>query len=126
MPGIFTPFLIALLANRQQIALGITVGIWLFSELFYGMLMLGATLQFSRATLKVLLLAGLAGNPVDLKRVLSPLAVGGPHLFGPAGATLVKVTESASMAGVLGLGALLLRIVIPLPILIRLFSRQNL
>ncbi len=102
------------------------MGIWLFFELLYGMLMLGATLQFSRATLKVLLLAGLAGNPVDLTRVLSLLAVGGPHLFGPAGATLVKMTGSASVAGLLGLGALLLWIVIPLLISIRLFSRQNL
>ncbi|NIM19375.1 MAG: ABC transporter permease subunit [Candidatus Latescibacteria bacterium] len=118
--------LISLLSRRQQIALGVSVGLWIFFELLYGMLMLGTTLHFSHATLKVLLLAGLTGNPVDLTRVLSLLVIGGPHFFGPAGATLIKLTGSASVASLLGLAAILLWIVIPMLVSIRVFSRQNL
>ena len=118
--------LIALLARRQQIALGISIGVWLFFEFVYGMLMLGTTLHFSRATLKVLLLAGLVGNPVDMTRVLSLLSVGGPHFFGPAGATLIKLTGSTVVAMVIGLAAMFLWILLPLVASIRLFSRQNL
>ncbi len=118
--------LISLLADRRQIAMGVSVGVWLFFELLYGLLMLGTTLYFSRATLKVLLLAGLLGNPVDLTRVLSLLAAGGAEFFGPAGATLVKTTGSAAVAGAIGLAALLVWIVAPVLASIRLFARQNL
>jgi Cu-processing system permease protein len=117
---------IALLSRRQQIALGIAVAVWIFFELVYGMLMLGTTLHFSQATLKVLLLAGLMANPVDLTRVLALLVVGGPHFFGPAGATLVKLTGSAPIASLIGLAALVLWILIPLIVSVRVFSRQNL
>lgn len=118
--------LISLVTDRRQIAMGVSVGVWLFFELLYGLLMLGTTLYFSRATLKVLLLAGLLGNPVDLTRVLSLLAVGGVQFFGPAGATLVKTTGSAAGAGAIGLAALLVWIVAPVLASIRLFARQNL
>ncbi len=117
---------IVLLVGRRQIALGVSIGVWFFFELVYGMLMLGATLYFSRATLQVLLVVGLVGNPVDLTRVLSLLAVGGPHLFGPAGATLVKTAGSAEVAALVGLVGLALWIVVPLVASVRLFSRQNL
>lgn len=118
--------LIAVVAHRQQIALGVSVAVWVFFELIYGLLMLGTTLQFSGTTLQVLLLGGLLGNPVDLGRVLSLLIVGGPELFGPAGATLVKLTGSAWAAFPIGLAALVLWIVAPPLISIRRFSRQNL
>ena len=118
--------LIALVCNRQQIALGVSVGVWIFFELVYSLMMLGTTLYFSRATLRVLLLTGLLGNPVDLTRVLSLLAVGGPEFFGPAGATLIKMTGSSTVASLIGLAALALWVVIPLLISIRIFSRQNL
>jgi len=117
---------IVLLSKRQQIALGVSIGVWIFFELLYGMLMLGTTLHFSQATLKVLLPAGLMANPVDLTRVLALLVVGGPHFFGPAGATLIKLTGSTPVAGLLGLAALLLWILLPLLVSIRVFSKQNL
>ncbi len=125
---IFTGFavLISLVTDRRQIAMGVSVGVWLLFELLYGLLMLGTTLYFSRATLEVLLLAGLLGNPVDLTRVLSLLAAGGAEFFGPAGATLVKTTGSAAVAGAIGLAALLVWIVAPVLASIRLFARQNL
>ena len=97
----------------------------MFFEVFYGLAMLGTTLYFTRATLRVLLIAGLLGNPIDLTRVLSLLVIGGPEFFGPAGATLVKLTGSAALAGAFGMAALLLWIVVPLMVSIRVFSRQS-
>jgi Cu-processing system permease protein len=118
--------LVALAARRRQIALGIALGVWIFFELIYGLLMLATTLYLPPSVLETALLAGLVGNPVDLARVLSLLQVGGPHLFGPAGATLVKLTGSVAVATAAGLGALLVWVAIPLLSAARLFRKQNL
>jgi Cu-processing system permease protein len=118
--------LISLLARRRQIALGIALGVWVFFELLYGMLMLGTTLYLPARVLKTVLLAGLLGNPVDITRVLSLLQVGGPHLFGPAGATLVKLTGSPALATLFGLLALVFWVVIPVALSTRIFERQDL
>jgi len=118
--------LVVLLARRRQIALGIALGVWIFFELAYGVIMLASTLYLPAKILKTTLLVGLLGNPVDLARVLSLLQVGGPHLFGPAGATLIKLTGSAGVATAFGLAGLLLWVVVPLFVAVRLFKRQNL
>jgi Cu-processing system permease protein len=118
--------LIALVAGRRQIALGIAIGVWIFFELVYGMLMLGTTLYLPAKILKTSLLVGLFGNPVDIARVLSLLYVGGPHLFGPAGATLVKLAGSTVMATMVGIIGLIAWIVIPMLLAIRVFNRQDL
>jgi Cu-processing system permease protein len=118
--------LVALLARRRQIALGIALGVWIFFELIYGVLMLATTLYLPASVLKTTLLVGLLGNPVDLARVLSLLQVGGPHLFGPAGATLVKLTGSATIATAWGLAGLLLWVVLPVAAATWLFRKQSL
>jgi len=118
--------LISLVARRRQIALGIALGVWVFYELVYGMLMLGTTLYLSPAVLKTVLLAGLMGNPVDIARVLSLLQIGGPHLYGPAGATLVKLTGSAAMATLYGVLGLLVWVAAPILVSMKIFERQNL
>jgi Cu-processing system permease protein len=118
--------LVTLLARRRQIALGAALGVWIFFELAYGVLMLGSTLYLPAKVLKTTLLVGLLGNPVDLARVLSLLQVGGPHLFGPAGATLVKLTGSAGVATAVGLTGLVLWILVPLFVAVQIFKRQDL
>jgi Cu-processing system permease protein len=118
--------LISLLAGRRQIALGVALAVWIFYELLYGILTLGTTLYLSPSVLKTSLLIGLLGNPVDITRVLSLLQIGGPHLFGPAGATLVKLTGSGSLATLYGLVGLLLWASLPVVAAIRIFKRQNL
>ena len=118
--------LIALATGRKQIALGIAVGVWIFYELVYGMLMLGTTLYLPAKILKTSLLVGLFGNPVDIARVLSLLHVGGPHLFGPAGATLIKLAGSTTMATAIGLVGLVAWIVIPVLLAMWIFKRQDL
>jgi Cu-processing system permease protein len=118
--------LVTLLARRRTIALGIGLGLWVFFELAYGLLMLGSTLYLPARVLETTLLVGLLGNPVDLARVLSLLQVGGPHLFGPAGATLVKLTGSVAVATGVGLAGLLLWVVVPVALAVQLFKGQDL
>lgn len=118
--------LISLLAGRRQIALGIAIGVWIFFELVYGMLMLGTTLYLPAKILKTSLLVGLFGNPLDIARVLSLLHVGGPHLFGPAGATLIKLAGSPAMATAIGIVGLIAWMVIPVLLAISVFNRQDL
>jgi len=118
--------LISLIARRRQIALGIALGVWILCEVVYGLVMLGTTLYLPARVLDETLLLGLLGNPVDLARVLSLLEVGGPHLFGPAGATLIKVTGSQTLATLFGLGGLAIWLVLPVAVSARIFGRQNL
>jgi Cu-processing system permease protein len=118
--------LISLAARRRQIALGIALAVWVFYELVYGVLMLASTLYLPASMVKQVLLVGLMGNPIDVARVLSLLQVGGPHLFGPAGASLVGMTGSAAVATSIGLAGLLIWIVTPLAVSTTIFKRQNL
>ncbi len=118
--------LIALLTRRRPIALGIALGVWVFYELVYGLLMLATTLYLPPAVLKTTLLVGLLGNPIDIVRVLSLLQVAGPHLFGPAGATLIKLTGSAGVATAWGLSALLAWVLVPLLVAVKVFDKQDL
>ncbi len=118
--------LIALATGRRPIALGIAIAVWIFFELVYGLLMLATTLYLPAATVKTVLLIGLAGNPIDIVRVLSLLQVGGPALYGPAGATLIKLTGSATAATVIGLAVIAAWIVVPLALAVQVFKRQDL
>jgi Cu-processing system permease protein len=118
--------LISLLAGRRQIALGVALGIWIFYELLYGVLMLGTTLYLSPSVLKIVLPVGLLGNPIDIARVLSLLQVGGPQLFGPAGATLVKMTGSGAWATIFGLTGMAIWIVAPIGLAVAIFRKQSL
>jgi Cu-processing system permease protein len=118
--------LISHISNRQQIAIGIAIGIWIFFEVVYGIIILGTTLYFSPQTLKIVLLAGLFCNPIDIMRVLSLITVGGLEFFGPAGATLYKIVGSEVLTILYGVVALVLWIIIPLLFSSKIFNRQNL
>jgi Cu-processing system permease protein len=118
--------LISQISRRQQIALGFSVGIWIFFEVIYGLLILGTTLYFTPKILKYILLFALSGNPIDLTRVLSLIAVGGLEFFGPAGATLYRLAGTEWLAIIYGLIGLILWMIIPLFISVRIFSKQDL
>jgi len=100
--------LIVLLTRRRPIALGIAIAVWIFFELVYGLLMLATTLYLPAATVKTV------------------LQVGGPALYGPAGATLIKLTGSATVATATGLAVIAAWIVVPLVIAVWVFKRQDL
>jgi len=118
--------LISQISNRQQIALGAAIGIWVFYEVVYGLLILGTTLYLTPVALKYTLLFGLLGNPIDIVRVLSLISIGGLEFFGPAGATLLKFTGSPQMAMFYGIIGIILWVIIPLAFSYKIFSRQNL
>jgi Cu-processing system permease protein len=118
--------LISQIAKRQQIALGMTIGVWIFFEVIYGLIILGTTLYFTPAILKHALIFELMFNPIDIYRVLSLLAVGGAEFFGPAGASLIKLTGSEMIAILSGIAGMIAWSVIPLIISLKIFSRQNL
>jgi Cu-processing system permease protein len=118
--------LIALVSGRRPVALGVAIAVWIFFELVYGLLMLATTLYLPPAVAKNVLLVGLGGNPVDVVRVLCLLQVGGPPLFGPAGATLIKLTGSNLVATIIGLAFVAAWIVVPVLIAIWVFKRQDL
>ena len=118
--------LISVLSGRKQISVGIALGVWILFEVVYGVVMLGTTLYLTPSALQIVLLAGLLGNPIDTVRVLSLLQVGGIHFFGPAGATLIKMTGSAGVASLLGLAGILLWAIIPVTISVRVFRKQDL
>ncbi len=118
--------LISQIAKRQQIALGITIGVWIFFEVIYGLIILGTTLYFTPVFLKHALIFELLLNPIDIYRVLSLLAVGGAEFFGPAGASLIKLTGSEWIAVLSGLLGMVAWSVIPIIASIKIFSRQNL
>ena len=118
--------LISVLTRRKQISVGIALGVWILFEVAYGVLMLGTTLYLTPGALRVVLLAGLLGNPIDTVRVLALLQVGGIHIFGPAGATLIKMTGSTAVASLFGLAGLLLWAIVPLALSVRVFRTQDL
>jgi len=118
--------MIAQLTKRQQLAIGISIGVWIFFEVIYGMIILGTTIYIEADILKYVLLFSLIGNPIDIARVLSLIAVGGLEFFGPAGASMYKIIGSQSLVMVYGLCALALWIVLPLIISINLFKKHDL
>ena len=118
--------LIVQLTNRQQLAIGIAVGVWIFFEVIYGLIILGTTIYFEADILKYLLIFSLIGNPIDITRVLSLIAIGGLEFFGPAGATLYKMAGSQLWAFIYGILALIIWMVLPLVISLRIFSKQDL
>ncbi|MCK5574061.1 MAG: ABC transporter permease [Bacteroidetes bacterium] len=117
--------LISQISNRQQIAVGISIGVWIFFEVLYGLLIIGTTIYFSADLLQYVLLFALGGNPIDIVRVLSLIAVSGLEFFGPAGATLFKLAGSELTAMGYGIAGLTLWIIVPLMIALKRFSRQN-
>jgi len=118
--------LISLLSGRTQISVGIALGVWILFEVVYGVVMLGTTLYLTPDALQIVLIGGLLGNPVDTVRVLSLLQVGGVHLFGPGGATLMKLTGSVTIASLAGLLGVALWAVFPVLLSVKVFKTQDL
>jgi Cu-processing system permease protein len=117
--------LISLLSGRRQVSVGIALGVWILFEVVYGVAMLGTTLYLTPSALQIVLIGGLLGNPIDTVRVLSLLQVGGVHLFGPAGATLISMTGSVAMASTIGLLGVFFWAVAPVLLSIRIFKTQD-
>jgi len=117
--------LLAVVLHRRPVALGAAIGVWLFFELVYGLFVLGSTLYLEPTTLQPTLVVALLGNPVDLIRVLSLLATAGTHFFGPAGATLLRLSGSESAMYAVATAGVIFWLVAPPFIAAKLFARQD-
>lgn len=118
--------LVAVATKRRLASLGTALGVWFFFVMFYDLIVMAMTLYLKKSVLQYLLVFSLLGNPVDMVRVMSLLSVGGTSVFGPAGATLVKMIGSTQTVSLLFLGMLVLWIAVPLTVAIAIFRRQNL
>jgi hypothetical protein len=99
--------------------------VWFFFVLFYDLLAVETTFLLRERTANVSIFVSLFGNPVDLVRVGSRMALGDPTIFGYAGAVLVKFL-GGRMAGTLFLvTGLILWSPIPLVVADVILRRQD-
>lgn len=104
----------AILAGGRAKGLGFSVFVWFFFVLFYDLLVMGMVFLLPEHTANQFIFLSLFGNPVDLGRVGSLIAMGDPAVFGYAGAALLKLLGGTALAHVALIGGLVIWIVLPL------------
>ncbi len=77
-------------AGNRARAIGAALGMWFFFVIFYDLAVIGAGFLFREHIANLIIFLSLFGNPVDLARVASLISLGGPAIFGAAGAALLK------------------------------------
>jgi Cu-processing system permease protein len=117
--------LISILCERKTKAFGVSLFVWFFFVLFYDLLVIGLTFMFRERTANTFIFVSLFGNPVDLVRVASLMALDGKEVFGVAGAALLKFFGGQRASILLLLGSLGLWILVPFLIAERLLRRQD-
>ncbi|HLG16246.1 MAG TPA: ABC transporter permease subunit [Blastocatellia bacterium] len=117
--------LISALCRRKAKAFGVALFAWFFFVLFYDLMVIGGTFVFKERTANAFIFASLFGNPVDMVRVASLIALDGKEIFGAAGAALVKFLGGEATGVVALIGALSLWIVAPVLAARRLLERQD-
>jgi Cu-processing system permease protein len=97
--------LVGLRFDSRTKALGISLVLWFFFVFLYDLLVIGAVFLVPERTANLLIFLSVFGNPVDLARVSSLLAVGDATIFGAAGAALLKFLGGAarSQAALIGM-----------------------
>ncbi|MGB8064872.1 MAG: ABC transporter permease subunit [Candidatus Sulfotelmatobacter sp.] len=87
----------SVISDGRVHAFGVALGMWFVFVLFYDLITMGVACLVNPHTANTIILFSLFGNPVDLARVGGLLIVGGPTIFGTAGAALVKMFGSAAL-----------------------------
>ena len=118
--------LIAAYCGSKAKAFGHALFVWFFFVLLYDLLVIGVTFILKEHTANQFVFLSLFGNPVDLVRVGSMLALGEPAVFGAAGAALLKFLGGSVPAMLMLLSALVLWIAAPLAAAMRAMNRQDL
>lgn len=116
---------ISVACQRKTMAFGAAVFVWFFFVLFYDLLVMGGTLLVRERTANLTLFLSLFGNPVDIVRVASLIALDGKEVFGPAGAVLVRFLGGNGAGIGAMLVALFLWVVVPLVVARHLLERQD-
>ena len=106
----------AILARGRAKGLGFAIFVWFFFVLFYDLLVMGIAFLLPEHSANQFIFLSLFGNPVDLARVGSLIAMDDPAVFGYAGMALVKFLGGTSLANVVLIGGLVIWIVVPLVI----------
>jgi len=117
--------LVATFAKRKPRAFGYSLFIWFFFVIFYDLMAIGATLLLKGKSASVLLFVSLFGNPVDMVRVATLIALDNVTIFGAAGASLLRFFGGSSLSTVFLVTGLTLWIVLPFWIALRLIRHQD-
>lgn len=97
----------SIVSDGRVRSFGVALGVWFVFVLFYDLITMGVACLVNLHNANTIILFSLFGNPVDLARVNGLLILGGPTIFGAAGATLVRIFGSAALTTVvLSLAAL--------------------
>ncbi len=115
----------AIAARGGAKGLGFALIVWFFFVLLYDLLVMGMAFLLPEHTANQLIFISLFGNPIDLARVGSLIAMGDPAVFGYAGAALVKFLGGPSLANLALIGGLLSWILAPLIVSARVLRRQD-
>jgi Cu-processing system permease protein len=105
--------MMALLSGTRVKSLGYSLFVWFFFVLLYDLLAMGLAFLLKERTANLWIFLSLFGNPVDLARVGSLIALGDQTAFGYAGAALVKFLGGPAASNVLVIGALFVWIAVP-------------
>ncbi|HET8546592.1 MAG TPA: hypothetical protein VFL57_01235, partial [Bryobacteraceae bacterium] len=103
----------------------ISLVFWFFFVFLYDLLIIGAAFLLPERTANLMIFLSLFGNPVDLARVSSLLAVGDATIFGAAGAALLKFLGGAARAQAVLIAMLLLWLVTALSAALRTVRRLD-
>jgi Cu-processing system permease protein len=116
---------ISTLCRRKARTFGVALFSWFFFVLFYDLLVMGATFLFKERTANALLFGSLFGNPVDMVRIGSLMALNGKDIFGASGAALLRFLGGQTYSVVVLLAVLALWVAVPLLFAHRLLRRQD-
>ncbi len=117
--------LISALCHRQSKAFGVALFVWFFFVLFYDLLVIGGTFVLTEYSANRFIFISLFGNPVDMVRVISLMALDGKDIFGAAGAALMRFLGGEPASVLLLLAGLTMWVVLPIVYSQRLLSRQD-
>ena len=117
--------LISALCQRKAKAFGVAIFVWFFFVFFYDLLVIGLTSLLKERTANAFIFGSLFGNPVDMVRVASLMALDGKDIFGAGGAALLRFLGGETKSLLLLVMALTLWILIPLVLAQRVLRRQD-
>ena len=117
--------MVAVIAQKRTRAFGHALFVWFFFVLFYDLIVMGLAFLLKERAANVAIFLSLFGNPADMVRVASLLAMGGTTIFGAAGALLVKFVGGAALGSALLVAALFTWAAAPLAIAGRILKRQD-
>lgn len=117
--------LVSALCGRKSKAFGVALFLWFFFVLFYDLIVIGGTFLMKEHAANNFIFASLFGNPVDMVRVASLMALDGKEIFGAAGAALTRALGGEAAGIALLIVGLVAWIVLPFLFSERIIEQQD-